>query len=137
MRDSERGVAVDRDVRAREWLFGAAEIAFIDPEGGVLEVGRDLFVRERWGRVQQPGVQRKLVFEVRRIGFVELEFSQLRAVEKPVLTGRKDVPEPAGVVCAVWLGRHRGTSGSHRQRQAGEAERGREQAQAPGPRESA
>src|SRR5207302_6153383 len=65
------------------------------------------------------------------------EFGQLRAVDQPVLTGRKDVSEPAGVVCAVRLGRHCGTSRSHRQRQAGHAERGREQAHTSGPCESA
>src|SRR5205823_1154051 len=72
-------------------------------------------------------VQRQLIFEVGRIRFVELEFGELRAVDQPVLTGRKDVSETAGVVCAVRLGRHCGTSRCHRQRQACHTERDREQ----------
>ena len=66
VRHAEGAVALDR--RRPSAGFRSSEVAFFDAEGRVLEVVGDLFVRERRGAVDQVGVQRKLVCEVRRVG---------------------------------------------------------------------
>ena len=63
---AEGPVALDRNVRAR--AFNGCGFAFLDPECGVLEIFGNLRMRQCRRGVQEVGVQRQLVCEVRRVG---------------------------------------------------------------------
>jgi hypothetical protein len=90
------------------------------PEGGVLEVVRDLAFGQRRRCVEEVFVERLLVGEVRRQTVRAFEFEQLLEVVEPVGTGRQDVAEAAGVVGPVRLG---GGGGCSRQSREDEQQR--------------